>query len=72
MRLSIWKQDWSGKRWRRIGVVAAQPAGAWPFRVLVSFREYPLPRRWPRWMYHTMEVCEPALFSSTREVRNAN
>ena len=72
MRLSIWQQDKPGKRWRRIGVVELHLAGAWPFKVLVSFREYALPRQWPRWMYHTMEVCEPALFSSTREVRNAN
>jgi hypothetical protein len=62
MKISIWKQDKSGAHWRRIGVVDAHLAGEWPFRVLVSFREYALPRRWPRWHYQTMEVCQPSLF----------
>jgi hypothetical protein len=66
MRISVWKQDRAGKRWRRVGVVEAQPAGAWPFKVLVSFREYALPRKWPRWHYQTMEVPQPWLFKVRR------
>jgi hypothetical protein len=63
MRVSIWKQDKLGAHWRRLGVVEAELAGAWPFKVLVSFREYALPRCWPRYCYHTMEVCEPEFFT---------
>jgi hypothetical protein len=66
MRLSIWVQDKLGAHWRRIGVVEAQLAGPWPFKVPVSFREYALRRQWPRWHYQTMEVCEPPLFEVRR------
>ncbi len=66
MRLSFWKQDKKGAHWRRIGVINAQPAGQWPFKVRMGFAEFALGNQWPRYQYHTKEVLQPRLLEVRR------
>jgi hypothetical protein len=62
MRVSIWKQDRKGKRWRRIGVVALDAGGALPFKTLIPHGEDTLPERWPCHCWYTIERHAWSLF----------
>jgi len=69
MRVSIWKQYEPRRRWLRVGVVEIDAAGHLPWKYPVSYGERNLPRRWPRFVFHTMEVLQPSLFSGKGAAR---
>lgn len=56
MRVSIWKQDNSGARWRRIGVAEIEHIGCWPFKRTIYHHAVNKPRHWPRYEYAPLEI----------------
>jgi len=71
MRVSIWKQDRKGVRWRRIGVVIVDLAGPWWFKKPIPHGASPLRIEYPRYCWYTMESVNYSLFGTGRRTYDA-
>jgi hypothetical protein len=71
MRVSIWKQDRKRQRWRRLGVVIIDAAGALPFKSIIPYGDTPLWPHWPRLCWYSMERHDWDLFDRERRPDDA-
>lgn len=67
MRVSIWKQDAKGKRWRRICVVQLVAWSEWPFKRAIPHGDSISDgHRFPRYGYYPLEGVQFELFGERR------
>lgn len=62
MRVSIWRQDRKGTRWRRLGVVILDLRGALPFKKNIPCGKGQEFFTWPRLSWYPLERSELDLF----------
>lgn len=63
MRVSIWKQERKGARWRRIGVVTLDMGGRLPWRRIIRHGDSLHKQEWPRFCWYALERDQYSLFN---------